>query len=301
MIVDLKKALYEIKSIDWKSKFNNVDINNFESINTLFFDKIPLFFIPNKVYNFSELNSLKFYRIRLNSQIKNYKNYQEYSYPLKKELVKNHRANIEGVPVFYSSIHPETAILEYVKNQTQIKNSYIFSLSVWEMICDREIRATILINENNSNDSIDFFSNKIVKSLVKHVQENFTKEEADFIIELHNYMVNSFCLKNNHIFSSYIAHKQLYQSKKKTDILFYPSIAQDKNSINIAVNKDFASKYLKLKRVYFVKTISSEIESPIFLGKALLFNNNIFQKEIIINNDLRMKTMLHLDFGDSIL
>lgn len=300
MITDIKKALNKVKSINWKSKFKNVDVNSFEAINSLFFDIIPLFLIPNKVYNFSELNSLKFYRVRPHNQIENYKNYQVYSYPRKKELVKNNRANIKGVPVFYSSIHPKTTIIEYVKNQIQIKDSYLFSLSVWEMKCDREILVTTLINEKNSNEFIKSFTNNVVKSFVKHVQENFTKQEAVFIIELHNYMVNSFCLKNNHIFSSYIAHKQLYQSKKKTDILFYPSIAQNKNSMNMAVNKDFADKFLKLKRVYLVKSNPSDIEKPIFLGKVLFFENNSFQKEIIISNKLEMMSILHIDFKDSI-
>lgn len=300
MALDLKKALSELKSIDWKSEFENVNKDSFEKINRIFFSKIPLFLIPNKVYSSSVLNSMKLYRVRPVSQIKNYENYQEYSYPPNEKDVKNLRANIEGVPVFYGSLHPKTAIAEYVKNQKIINKEYTLALSVWEIKCIRDILATTLINNNNSNESIKSFGSNVVKAFKKYVEENFVNQDVDFILSLQDYIVESFCLKNDHIFSSYIAHKQLYQSKRKTDILFYPSIAENNSSINVAVNKDFANKFLKLKRVYLVKTSSSNLESPTFLGKTLTFEDNDYKKSEILDNELKMRVSLFVDFGDSI-
>lgn len=301
MKYDLKKALSELKSLDWKSKFDNVNTDVFEEINRMFFGKIPLFLIPNRVYKSSILSSVKIYRVRPLNQIRNYKNYHEYSYPPNETDVKNLRANIEGVPVLYGSLHPKTAITEYVKNQKPINSENTFALSVWEIKCNRDVFTTVLINDENSNQDIKPFGSNVVKSFKNYVKKTFLDEEVDFILNLQDYMVESFCLMNNHIFSSYIAHKQLYQSKRKTDILFYPSIAENKTSINVAINKDFTDKYLKLKRVYLVKSNSFDLQNSIFLGKVLTFEDNMFKRSNILDNELKMRASLFVDFGDSII
>jgi hypothetical protein len=69
----------------------------------------------------------------------------------------------------------------------------------------------------------------------------------------------------------------------------------------MAVNKDFTDKYLKLKRVYFIKSNTTDLHNPIILGKVLVFENNNFQKEILIKNELAMRSLLHVDFKDSIV
>ncbi|WP_245584982.1 hypothetical protein [Psychroserpens burtonensis] len=66
------------------------------------------------------------------------------------------------------------------------------------------------------------------------------------------------------------------------------------------MNTNFADKYLNLKRVYVVNTIRNEIERPTFYGDVMFFKNNLFEKEMILDNSTAMATLTHLDFRDSV-
>nr|WP_261793644.1 RES domain-containing protein [Psychroserpens burtonensis] len=255
--------------------------------------------MPSESY-FKEQFNGHYYRVRPLNDINNRQNFSEYTYP-PKQFVQNQRANIKNSPVFYSSIHPKTAVLEYVLNQKDEKENDLLALSVWNITCDRDIRVVNLLNEKNTKEGTKFLGINNTNSFKKYAESKFSAQDAQYMISLHEYFINSFCNKNSHIFSSYISYKCLYENPNfQVDILLYPSLVQNNSSINIALNTNFADKYLNLKRVYVVNTIRNEIERPTFYGDVMFFKNNLFEKEMILDNSTAMATLTHLDFRDSV-
>ncbi|WP_055444135.1 RES domain-containing protein [Lacinutrix himadriensis] len=298
MNTNLEKSLEKLKSIKWKKLFRNIDLIKFNEIDKAYFDMFPFFPISNEIFEPKEMNKGHYYRVRPLDEINDYRNFKEYSYP-PKEFVSNQRANIVGQPVFYSSIHPRTAVLEFVLNQRKYDQKRLLALSVWELKSKRNMSILKLVNESNSKNEIRSFAEHSSKSFKTFAENKFGKH-SNVIINLRNYFINSFCLKNNHVFSSYIAHKSLYDSKEKTDIIIYPSIAGDLSSINVAFNSDFADENLFLKRVYIVDSTKDNFVKSTVIGKVLTFENNEFKNETIIDNKILLNTLIELDFGDSI-
>ena len=157
------------------------------------------------------------------------------------------------------------------------------------------------LNEKNTCDKTKFLGINNTNSFKKYAESTFGNADAKKLIQLHQYFINTFCDKNSHIFSSYLAHKCLYENSNfQVDILLYPSIAEKNASINIALNTNFADEYLNLLRVYTVNSIRKEVEKITFYGDVLFFKNNKFEKEMVLDNAIAMSTITHLDFGDSV-
>ncbi len=297
--IDLKKSLEKIKSINWKKKFKNVDESIFEEINQIYFSIFPFFLIPSQLYNTEQFNG-NYYRVRPYKEIKNHHSFSEYSYP-PHEFVKNQRANIKNHPVLYLSLHPKTSVLEYIVNQKDDSYNELLSLSVWNVNCDRDIRVINLLNEKTTKGATSFLGLHNTQSFKEYTESNFNTKDSKYLIELYQYFINSFCVKNDHIFSSYIAHKYLYTNEHQVDVLIYPSLAQDNTSINLAFNKSFSDKYLNLKRVYVINSFKKEVESPTIYGDVKFFKDNEFEKEMILDSYTKMYSLLNIDFGDSII
>lgn len=293
---DLKKSLEKIKSTDWDKKFKNLNLNGFEEINKYYFNIFPYLFIHSELY-FKEQFSHNLYRVRPFNEIVNRNNFSEYTYPPEK-YVNNQRANIEGKPVLYTSIHPKTAALEYVINQKNNQAEDLLALSVWSLKCDRDIRVVNFLSERTTSGDTKFLGVNSDESFKKYVKKEFPNEDAGLLIKLREFYIDSFCKIGKHVFSSFLAHHFLY--KAQTDILIYPSIAQKNSSLNIVFNKNFADEYLNLQRVYTIKSIRKEIEQPIIYGDVLFFKNNKFEKEMLLDNATAMTVITHLDFGDSV-
>lgn len=295
---NLEKSLRKLKSINWEKKFRNLDTGKFGEINKLYFSLFPFLAVHSEFYSKEQFRT-NYYRVRPYEKIKTHTNFSEYIYP-PEDNVENQRANIKKHPVFYTSIHPKTAALEYVINQDDKKKEDLLSLSVWNVKCDREIRVVNFLSEKTTNGDIKFLGINSDKSFKQYIKKQFPNEDADIIIQLREFYINSFCERGKHVFSSFLAHHFLYDTNPNTDVLIYPSIAQNSSSLNIVFNKHFTNKYLNLQRVYVIKAIRKEMEQPTFYGDVLFFNNNVFEKEMVLSNATAMATITHIDFGDSV-
>ena len=295
---DLEKSLRKLKSINWEKRFKNIDTNNFDEINKLYFNLFPFLAVHSEFYS-KEQFSTNYYRVRPYEKIKTHTDFSEYTYP-PKDFVENQRANIKSHPVLYTSIHPKTAALEYVINQSDKKKEDLLSLSVWNVKCDRDIRVVNFLSEKTTKGDIKFLGVNSDNSFSKYIKKQFPNEDANIIIQLREFFINSFCQKGKHVFSSFLAHHFLYKCNPCTDVLIYPSITQNNSSLNIVFNKHFADKYLNLQRVYVINSMRNKIENPTFYGDVLFFNGNEFEKEMVLDNSLAMATITHIDFGDSV-
>jgi hypothetical protein len=98
-----------------------------------------------------------------------------------------------------------------------------------------------------------------IQNLKKDIINKFKieQEEADLIVEFTQEIANLFSrVGANYNLSAFIADSILYSEnvqKFVPNILVFPSVESQKNSCNIAINTDFAEKYLVLKKVVKMK------------------------------------------------
>jgi len=293
--------LSTLKKTKWNEKFNDIDLSAFEEIEQEFYKLFPVFSVNNQIFNADQLKDMLFYRVRPYSEIRDYSNVKEYSYPPPK-FVSNQRANIKNHPVFYCSAHPNTCLLEFIKNNRKTVYRDKYALSVWKLNTKSEYNVAKFLNEEFSEKEIKSLSLDYEKSFRKHISENFDHKDRGVLIELSKYFSASFLRKNNYAFSSFIAHKYLYKSN--TDMIVFPSIVEKYSSLNFAFNRFFADENLQLQRVYKIKIggHSHKLDNMTltFLDQALSFKDNKLHSIHNIIDGVLLKTMLWLDFNDNI-
>jgi hypothetical protein len=294
--MDLKKSLEKLSSIDWNKKFPVVDSKTFDEINSLYYNLFPFLAVHAEFY-FKEQFSESLFRVRPFKEIENRHNFSEYFYPPANH-VKNQRANISANPVLYTSLHPETAVLEYVLNQNAKTDEIELSLSTWELRCDRNIKVANFISEETTFGDTKFLGISSDLQFRNYINKTFKSEDLNVLEELRKFYIKSFCTTDSHVFSSFLAHKFMHFGE--TDLIIYPSIIQNNTSLNIAFSKNFADKYLKLKTVYKIHTSKDNLKTPKFDNTVLFFKENKFGYEKVFNSREEFLLQIEEDFKDSL-
>ena len=193
---------------------------------------------PYKIYRVSALNS-KMLESDINS----------YIYP-PRESTKMGRANIKNYPVLYGSTSPFTALSEkiFTKNST---DQDVYYISEWEF---------------TQPVSHSVFSQKIVQFLENKIYgiKELNVEQQKGLIQLQQFINDSFLSKDYTALSAYIAHRQLYSylemqdefiyQKLYNDLIIYESLQMANiESFNVAVHPNAVRDKMKLNKVFKIK------------------------------------------------
>ena len=210
----------------------------------------PIFYIENKINYF-------FFRMRQLSDIVDFNNIDEYSYP-KNSCVLG-RANLPQKPVFYASISPITAINEMKKHNKATE----FVISKWKI---KNPDKSIRIVPTYTKDTEHIF-NEIIE-IAKPTSTEQQKKYLEFVGEQ--------LLSENYSNSALLAYNIIY--KNKMDIITYPSVIDDKG-INVAISPQLIdNESIVLDKVYIVEI---KPDKKIILRKIGVFIDNKFDWVLI--------------------
>jgi hypothetical protein len=239
-----------IQMADWKkySTVEQIPKQLEEPFKAYFMDiivKLPHFIKPNLI-----TSNEKFFRVRKADTYFNENLISEYGAPPVSFSHKAQRANLPFHPVFYCSLDPITSINETIKpNQFELQNED-FYLAQWSFKENSKLSAEFYTTNNfnpniNEIKLIDWFE-KIILNKLDSIPE--FKEPFNKLRDLLSYL---FVIDETYIFSSNIAHNVLYlNSNKRADLLFYPSIATEKRSLNIAIHPNTVDQNMTLDKIY---------------------------------------------------
>ena len=259
-IPTLKEALgmiQQLDSIDWES-FDGIDLEKYIKKTSLILSDIIL----NRASTILKANENIFkgkfvYRVRKLNDIKNKQLRSEFSYPPVHFAKENLRANLIGNPVFYSSDHPLTALLEYIQQwdiDSHFKNEDLF-ISCWTVTPPNDYYIAPFVSSNINSPLIklrDFTKEEYMKAF----GVNLSVDNIQAIKALDDYFCSLFLgNKTRANISAFLAHQFLYLSDNNC-ILFYPSIKTKYSKLNYAFHPNFADEYLYLSHIYHVSIMS---------------------------------------------
>lgn len=200
------------------------------------------------------LSNFKLYRVTDEFEGFNKNDQSKYSYP-PAVVAERQRASIKGHPVFYGAFDPKTALVEM---KSKLKPGAKLYLSEWEFNCFNQVYIhPLFISSDAEANTSDLF-----KSMSKSHEERLREIVSGLEIDISDDFVHPikrigdlFMSEGEeyyHITGAY-AHNILYRLKDglKTSILIYPSVANGRNSINMAVHPDLIeSEMVNLRRVF---------------------------------------------------
>jgi hypothetical protein len=210
------------------------------------------------------------------------------------------RANLEGQPVFYASADKNTPFHE-LKNQILPQKTIVY-LSVWSIsgqpdtVYMRNLFLGIPEGKDRSYASI------MASGISAKYEQTFSEMSGDlrenFIYGQKKYN-EIFTTEGNDYYhvSSAIAYNTLISALKQgvdLPILSYPSVAKEKDSVNFAIRKDFADKYLRLDEVHKVVVKQLNDNSVTFypISRGLVKNGRVEWKDY----DIKI-TKVHYDLA----
>ncbi len=238
----LLKLEYDItKSIEY-------NISNFMTNYTKCFANInpPILLIESSI-------KYSFFRMRKLSEIVDFNNIQEYSYP--KNSSGLGRANIPNRPVFYCSLSPITAINE-MKIPNRGRKSIKYVISKWKM---KDSNKKISIVPTYTKETEHHFNKMIKMANIKSTKQQ--KEYLEFVGEQ--------LLSDNYSKSALLAHNIIYENN--IDAITYPSVIDDR-SPNMAISpKLIDNGTITIDKVYIVELFPNKKISLIKVG---VFNEN---------------------------
>jgi hypothetical protein len=195
------------------------------------------------------------------------------------------RANIEGCPVFYTSIDPLTSITE-MKGNLGIKKK--FFVSRWKLKFIRPVILHQLVFNSQTNKNGNALKeytqvqelkwNNALKEIPFHYQEGF-----NYALLKTGDLFTSPTEKLYNITSAY-AHDVLYKAREKgvqIDGITYPSVENKNNSLNIAWHPDIInSGCLALEEVFECQIIEDNLKYEDQSVSISIFRKGTFINDI---------------------
>jgi len=243
-------------------KYCEISKIDYEFIRNEFFKIFDTDVMPVVSLKRGGVENLKIYRTRPCCEVKDIINVNSFSYPPKEIRVKMGRANWVGKSVFYGSDSPYTSLFE--SKNVKVSNEYY--ISQWgfdfkEMDEKHEFIQIKVMGVNNlsqnnpwsiiipsSNEIIDVFKEKfdnnkanLYLKLIEKISRLFVEFRED------KYHLTAF-IADNGLFLEGEDGKSLY-----FPILIYPSVENNLDTCNFAINPWFVDKYMRLKKVIKVK------------------------------------------------
>lgn len=259
-------------------------VKDYYKIRTKFYELFGLFPFTVDFKQKELLKHIPLYRARPANQVlelgkTNIKSYM--SPPIFHKLGYNGRANWNGRNVFYAGDSPYVTIVE--NKDIEIDKEYY--IGQWEFdvekITEHEVPISYLFHdglpEENPWRKVIPTKNEQIQKLVE--KDKFRQEVAELFVEFVNELSVLFTENNTEYnLSAFISDNILFSKNKESFIpklLIYPSVESEKNRCNIAINPDFADKYLRL--VKLVKMRISEFSDEGF--KAIYNEIGQIEKE----------------------
>ena len=142
------------------------------------------------------------------------------------------RANLQGFPVFYASLNPQTAI-----DEANLTDDEEFYLSKWKVINHLSAFKFILDSKKRNG----FLESSTIKDLNRLLQSSSLIEKENFIYKQKK-ITDLFTEVNNNQYkiSSKIAHFYIYSELfQNTPSIVYPSVKKLKDEYNFAIHPNF--------------------------------------------------------------
>ncbi|MGN6212487.1 hypothetical protein [Parafilimonas sp.] len=247
------KVLEEFDSIDLENKLKAKSLQEYvQELDDFFVSKLGFIFFSVRTSNTNKVPS-KVYRLRKQEGFINTSLITEFSHPqVSKTLLQ--RANLPNCPTFYGSPSAHTALLETLELSFKKEGNNFYYLSEWSFREDQPIYISPFIY--GEYDVVDEY-NSMSKKAFKDLEEEFsvrTEEQSKCLEEMLHFYATIFEKKEDHLLSSYLAHKHFYTpSNIRTDMLIYPSIQTNKSSLNFAIHPNAVMHKMFLNRVFLFK------------------------------------------------
>ncbi|WP_010521238.1 hypothetical protein [Aquimarina agarivorans] len=303
----LEETIYAINKLNSKKwpifdPTIHTDINKFireiDDIITKEFGIFPSLLQP---MNFKKFN-LNIFRVREVSKFTNINIFSEHSYP-PPSFTDMGRCNFPENPVFYAANHPGTALMEVSGNKNFTGKQYC--ISKWEIRESNKdlIFENYLRGELPSENLFKDVNYDLLEKLDQTFEKKLSIDKRKSIIKYLSFLDSCFINDHNYSLSAALAHRALFREHyTRTDILMYPSKQSLLKGVNFAINPNFASNYLYIKRFYIVTINSIEEDKSRFnisfqnygtVDKGLTYWNKITKK------DDRFENYIKEDFGES--
>ncbi len=249
----------------------------------IFYKKLHKFFTSHlKIMPFVLLESdskkftFKMYRLRQVSESFNSDLISEYSYPPNHIVNSVQRANLPRHPVMYCSDSANTAVIETIKQKEVFDPNSTYALSEWKFKDDVKIRTSPFFFDNVHPEShLREFSDWAIQGLRRQMDESMTKNQVEAFVKILKYLANLFVYENTYVVSSFIAHYHLYASHSlRSDVFMYPSIQNEKRSVNFAINPNAVMEKLRLQKVVLLRFPDFTYENETFTATTLKYGEN---------------------------
>lgn len=196
-----------------------------------FLDNNP--FLPTIFRRDQALHRYPYYRARILGKHEDRSDCKSFKYP-EPNLTKIGRANIKGCPVLYATDSPLSSVIELLKNDFFHPEVY---LSIWK--CNKPLTINVHPLMKNVFD---------LNVIIPKFFPNATKIEIDLIIKIFHIISTLYITPHKYNFTSKYSNKVLYDNNL-IDVIAYPSLISNYESVCFAFNKDFANVNLNLIKV----------------------------------------------------
>ncbi len=299
------KAIKKLENFDWPQFNSEIHQNNVEDfikeideVLTKEFNIFPSLLQPIKIKDFK----LNIFRAREVSTFQNINIFSEHLYP-PPYFTGMGRCNFPKNPVFYGANHPGTALFEVIGDKDFSSNQ--FCIAKWEI---KESKLELFLENylrNNLPEENIFqeLNSNLTDKLDKTFKRNLDSDKKKALIKYLSFLDDCFINDSNYSLSAALAYRAIFRKHfTRTDILIYPSKQSLLKGVNFAVNPNFASNYLYIKRFYIVTVNSINKE----LGQFnISFNNyGVVERGLTIWNKITKKdntfeSLVIEDFGQS--
>jgi hypothetical protein len=231
-------------------------------------------------------NSPEFWVYRVTPIYKGFNPDISESYSYNRNPENNGRAHKFGSPVFYGAINTTTAISEM---KGELDNGQKFYLSRWKIKFQKttHIHSLVINSETiKTNHLLSGVANSIhnqLATIFNKIPQEYSEGQM-YSIEKMGDLFTTATDSFYHITSAY-AHEIIYNSKSKginIPIIIYPSVANNFNGINWAINPSFVdSKNMELEDVFELNIMKNNLNSDMesvdlnMLRKAKISEGNI--------------------------
>jgi hypothetical protein len=155
-------------------------------------------------------------------------------------------------------------MLETIKeNIIESNNFETYYLSEWQFLPHKELLITPFIMGKVSDNNPFNFLNDEFSDVIKASNKNLTDGHVLSLRKIAEYYSNLFITDKSYRISSAVAHQYLYCSdiKKRTEVVLYPSVQRQLNSVNLAINPNTVLEKMRLKKVYKIEINSFDTNS----------------------------------------
>ena len=225
----IKEAFSKLDALLPSVNFSYEVDDFFSDQSKAFYKNLNDFYFP-RLKNCKLHQNQKFFRItKKYGELKEEKVSEFYNPP--PCYTKYGRCNYHFYPVFYLSSNPIAAFIETVKKEHIEKRGTYYYLSEWSCQDNVTLNATIFLEESLKDNHP---WKQLEERYFKEVKSTFQFLSSDQISELLRFVAGRFLIDNDYRYASFLSHDLLYGEPHGADYIVYPSVKEDRVSMNFA-------------------------------------------------------------------